>query len=71
MPMAGSTVFVSSHILAEVQLMCDSVAIIDRGMLVTSGTVADVLTPYRRRVRSHHRETRRRPARTAGRRDAC
>ena len=47
---AGSTVFVSSHILAEVQLMCDSVAIIDRGMLVTSGTVADVLTPYRRRV---------------------
>ena len=47
---AGSTVFVSSHILAEVQLMCDSVAIIDRGRLVTSGTVADVLTPYRRRV---------------------
>ena len=47
---AGSTVFVSSHILAEVQLMCDSVAIIDRARLVTSGTVADVLTPYRRRV---------------------
>jgi ABC-2 type transport system ATP-binding protein len=46
----GSTVFVSSHILAEVQLMCDAVAIIDRGRLVTVGSVDDVLTPHRRRV---------------------
>jgi ABC-type multidrug transport system ATPase subunit len=40
---AGKTVFVSSHILAEIQLMCDSVAIIDDGRLVASGSVADLI----------------------------
>ena len=68
---AGSTVFVSSHILAEVQLMCDSVAIIDRGNAGHFGDRdrrADSVPPP---GRSHHRETRRRPACTAGRRDAC
>jgi ABC-2 type transport system ATP-binding protein len=40
---SGSTVLVSSHQLAEVQLMCDSVAIINRGRLIASGRVADVL----------------------------
>ncbi|MEZ5176144.1 MAG: ABC transporter ATP-binding protein [Acidimicrobiia bacterium] len=40
---SGATVLVSSHQLAEVQLMCDSVAIINRGKLITSGRVADVL----------------------------
>lgn len=39
----GSTVLVSSHQLAEVQLMCDSVAIINRGRLISSGSVSDVL----------------------------
>jgi ABC-2 type transport system ATP-binding protein len=40
---SGSTVLVSSHQLAEVQLMCDSVAIINRGRLISSGRVSDVL----------------------------
>ena len=39
----GRTVFVSSHLLGEVQQMCDRVAIIARGKLVTQGSVAEVL----------------------------
>lgn len=41
---SGSTVLVSSHQLAEVQLMCDSVAIVNRGRLITEGLVTDVLS---------------------------
>ena len=39
----GRTVFVSSHLLAEIEQTCDRVAIIDRGRLVLSGRVEDVL----------------------------
>ena len=39
----GRTVFVSSHLLSEVEQTCDRVAIIDRGRLVLSGRVDDVL----------------------------
>jgi ABC-2 type transport system ATP-binding protein len=39
----GRTVFVSSHILSEVQQTCDRVAILARGRLITSGTVDEVL----------------------------
>lgn len=39
----GRTVFVSSHILAEIQQICDHVAILSRGRCVASGAVADVL----------------------------
>ncbi len=39
----GRTVLVSSHLLTEVQLTCDRVAIINRGRAVATGTVADVL----------------------------
>ncbi len=39
----GRTVFVSSHLLSEVQLMCDRVAILARGALITEGSVAEVL----------------------------
>ena len=39
----GRTVFVSSHLLSEVEQTCDRVAIIDRGKLVLSGRVDDVL----------------------------
>jgi ABC-type multidrug transport system ATPase subunit len=43
----GRTVFVSSHILAEIQQTADRVAIIARGRLVTSGPVSDVLAARR------------------------
>ena len=43
----GTTVFVSSHILAEVAQTCDSVAILSRGRLVTSGSVDEILASGR------------------------
>lgn len=39
----GATVFVSSHVLAEVQQLCDRVAIIAHGRLVTEAPVADLV----------------------------
>lgn len=44
----GTTVFVSSHLLSEMELMCDSVAIIQNGRLVDVKqlkTVGDVIMP--------------------------
>jgi len=39
----GRTVFVSSHLLSEVQQLCDRVAVVARGRCVASGAVADLL----------------------------
>jgi ABC-2 type transport system ATP-binding protein len=39
----GATVFLSSHILAEVEQVCTHVAIMDRGHLVASGSVAQII----------------------------
>jgi ABC-2 type transport system ATP-binding protein len=39
----GRTVFVSSHLLSEVQLTCDNVAILSHGRCVASGSVHAVL----------------------------
>ena len=39
----GATVFLSSHLLAEVEQVCTRVAIIDRGKLVLEGDVGDIL----------------------------
>ena len=39
----GVTVLLSSHLLGEVQQICDTVAIINLGRMVTSGRVSDVL----------------------------
>ena len=38
----GRSVFVSSHQLAEVQVLCDRVAVLARGRCIRSGTVDDV-----------------------------
>jgi ABC-2 type transport system ATP-binding protein len=40
---AGKTVFVSSHLLAEVQQLADMIGIIAAGRLVREGTIADML----------------------------
>ncbi len=40
---SGKTVFVSSHLLNEVEQMCDDVAIIKEGRLVTQGPVASLV----------------------------
>ncbi len=39
----GRTVVLSSHLLHEVELVCDSVAILSRGKLIASGRVQDLL----------------------------
>ena len=39
---AGSTVLLSSHILSEVELLCDRVSIIRAGRIVESGTLAEL-----------------------------
>jgi ABC-2 type transport system ATP-binding protein len=39
----GKTVFLSSHILAEVETVCDRVAILHRGELVVVGRIGDLL----------------------------
>ncbi len=46
----GTTVFLSSHQLAEVEQVCDEVAVLDGGRLVEQGRVAD-LAAARTRVR--------------------
>ena len=44
----GSTVFFSSHQLAEVEQIADHVAIIDRGQTVVAGELDDLRAQYRR-----------------------
>ncbi|GAA4738928.1 ABC transporter ATP-binding protein [Flavisolibacter ginsenosidimutans] len=41
----GKTVFVSSHLLSEIEVMADSMLIIDRGKKVAEGKVSDLLNP--------------------------
>jgi ABC-2 type transport system ATP-binding protein len=39
---AGQTIFLSSHILSEVEAVCDRVAVLREGVLVEEGTLADL-----------------------------
>ncbi len=47
----GTTVFLNSHLLTEVELVCDRVAIIDRGRLVALGTLEELLAEQEVRLR--------------------
>jgi ABC-2 type transport system ATP-binding protein len=40
---SGMTVFLNSHMLSEIELVCDRVAIIDRGRVIESGRLDDVV----------------------------
>lgn len=42
----GLAVFLSSHLLYEVEEFCDRVAVINRGRLVASGSVRQILAPH-------------------------
>ena len=39
----GKTVFLNSHLLSEIEMVCDRVAIIDRGRIVRQGALAELL----------------------------
>jgi ABC-2 type transport system ATP-binding protein len=40
----GKTIFLNSHMLAEVESVCDTIAILKQGKLVKFGTVSDITT---------------------------
>ena len=40
----GTTVFLNSHLLTEVEQVCDRVAIVDHGRVVATGTLDDLLS---------------------------
>ena len=52
----GVTVFVNSHLLMEVELVCDRVVIMDKGRIARAGTIGE-LTPKTGSVRFDLRET--------------
>ncbi len=47
----GAAVFLNSHLLSEVEQICDRVAIVDRGRVVAEGPLAAVLGQQETRVR--------------------
>jgi ABC-2 type transport system ATP-binding protein len=47
----GALVLLSSHLLAEVEQACDTVAVVSAGKLVARGTVAELLQAGHERVR--------------------
>ena len=49
---AGSTVFLNSHLLTEVERVCDRVAIVDHGRVLASGRIDDLLGESVVRVRA-------------------
>jgi len=44
----GTTIFINSHLLSEVERTCDRVAILDRGRIVRQGSVEELTRPGRR-----------------------
>ena len=47
----GLTIFISSHLMSEIEEFCDTVFVINRGHLVASGRVKELLKPHERIVR--------------------
>src|SRR5206468_12489063 len=48
----GTVVFLNSHLLSEVEQVCDAVAIVDRGKVVAQGELAQLLRASSVRVRA-------------------
>jgi ABC-2 type transport system ATP-binding protein len=42
----GRTVILSSHLLAETELVCDNVAVLSRGKLIAQGTIQELLREH-------------------------
>lgn len=47
---AGKTVFFSSHILADIELLCDKIAMVNKGRLIYTGPTRDFLQGGQREV---------------------
>ncbi len=55
----GKTIFFNSHILADVEKICDRIAILARGELITIGSLDDILgtgESYQVKVKTTHQE---------------
>lgn len=46
----GRTVFINSHLLGELEMICDSVAIMNKGEIVRQGTISELTEKTRRYV---------------------
>ncbi len=44
----GKTIFINSHLLSEVEMICDEVAILNKVVLITHGSVAELTTSNKR-----------------------
>src|SRR5262249_10513310 len=47
----GLTIFLSSHLMSEVEEFCDTVFVLNHGHLVASGDVRELLRPHERIIR--------------------
>ena len=47
----GTAVFLNSHLLSEVEQVCDRVAVVDHGRVIAAGTMAELLTGSAVRLR--------------------
>jgi len=47
----GTAVFLNSHLLSEVEQVCDRVAVVDHGRVIAAGTMGDLLTGSAVKVR--------------------
>ncbi len=47
---AGKTLIITSHILSDMEMLCDHVAIVNGGRVVANGALRDLLSPDVRRV---------------------
>lgn len=47
----GLTIFISSHLMSEIEEFCDTVFVINHGRLVAAGSVKELLKPHERIVR--------------------
>lgn len=47
----GLTIFISSHLMSEIEEFCDTVFVMNHGRLVASGRVKELLKPHERVVR--------------------
>jgi ABC-2 type transport system ATP-binding protein len=48
---AGKTIIFTSHVLTDVEMLCDHIAIVQRGQVAARGKLAELLKPEVRRVR--------------------